>query len=256
MAEPNVVLHQFPFSHYNEKARWGLDWKGVAHRRVTYLPGPHGPQIKRLSGQMATPVLVVDGEVVAGSARILDTLDRRFPERPLHPEDPKLRERALVIQKRFDDEVGVAARTVVFSVLLQEPDYLCQVFAGHRALPVRGVYRGLFPLTRPLMARANGVTGTENVERAFARTREALDFVAREVGPEGYLVGGSFSVADLACASLLSVLGTPPHPDMARPRPVPERMADLEASFAPHPAMDWVMEQYRRHRPPSCAVES
>ena len=35
------VLWQFTASHYNEKARWALDWKGVAHVRQSLLPGPH-----------------------------------------------------------------------------------------------------------------------------------------------------------------------------------------------------------------------
>jgi len=79
MSGASVVLHQFPFSHFNEKARWGLDWKGVPHVRETYLPGPHAQQIQRLAGQTMTPVLVLDGEVIPGSARILDALERRFP---------------------------------------------------------------------------------------------------------------------------------------------------------------------------------
>jgi glutathione S-transferase len=90
MSEHSLVLHQFPASHYNEKARWALDWKGLAHRRISYLPGPHVPRIRRLSGQAQTPVLVLDGRVVAGSAQIIDALERAFPERPLYPEDPGL----------------------------------------------------------------------------------------------------------------------------------------------------------------------
>ena len=61
----------------------GLDWKGVRHERRTHLPGPHGPLITRLSGQTQTPVLLIDGAVVAGSQRILD--ERRLPGRPLFP---------------------------------------------------------------------------------------------------------------------------------------------------------------------------
>lgn len=175
MPDATVVLHQFASSHYNEKARWGLDWKGVVHRRETHLPGPHALAMKRLSGQTATPVLCLEGAVIAGSAAILDALEGRFPERPLYPADPALRERA-------------------------------------------------------------------------------LDFVAREVGPSGYLVGDTFSVADLCCASLLAILVDPPHPDMSHPKPMPARIEAFLARFAPHPAAAWVLEQYARHRPPSCAI--
>jgi glutathione S-transferase len=248
-----VVLHQFAFSHFNEKARWGLDWKGVPHRRETWLPGPHAPGVRRLSGATTTPVLVLDGRAISGSARILEALEERFPERPLFPADPALRRRALEIQERFDREVGPAARTVLFSVLIDEPGYLCRVFAGHRAAPVRALYRATLPIARGMIAKANGTTDRANVERAFEVTRQALDFVAKEAGPGGQLVGDSFSVADLACASLLAVLTQPPHPDMRRPEPMPGRVEALLARFAPHPALQWVHEQYRRHRPPSAA---
>src|SRR6185503_21320125 len=43
MAVP--VLWQFRFSHFNEKARWALDWKRVPHTRSSLLPGWHFPQI-------------------------------------------------------------------------------------------------------------------------------------------------------------------------------------------------------------------
>jgi hypothetical protein len=51
------TLHQFLGSHFNEKARWGLDWKCAPHRRVSHLPGPHMLKIRRMTGQTATPVL-------------------------------------------------------------------------------------------------------------------------------------------------------------------------------------------------------
>jgi glutathione S-transferase len=248
------VLHQFPFSHFNEKARWGLDWKGVAHRRQCHLPGPHAFAIRRLSGQTATPVLRLDGEVIAGSACILEALEERFPERPLLPEDPTLRRRALEIQSSFDAEVGPAVRTAIFSVLIDEPDYVCRMFAGPHPLPVRAFYRASFPLARGRIARGNGVTSREAVERAFERARQALDRVAKEVGPEGQLAGASFSVADLACAALLAPLVDVEHPDMALPRPLPERFEAVRARWADHPAAAWVREQYACHRPSAPAT--
>lgn len=250
----SVVLHQFAYSHFNEKARWALDWKGVPHVRRTHLPGPHAPAMLRLSGQTATPVLVIDGQAVAGSARILSVLEERFPERPLLPEDPALRQRILAFEERFDREVGPAARTVLFSELIREPGYVCRVFAGHRSLPVRALYRAAFPVTGPIMARSNGVADAGSIERAFAVVDRTLEEVARAVGGGGGLFGSAFTQGDLVCAALLGVLHDPEHPDMKRPEPMPERVASLLARYAPHPAMQWVAEQYRKHRPPSAAV--
>jgi glutathione S-transferase len=36
MAVP--VLWQFAFSHFNEKVRWALDWKGIPHVRRSLPP--------------------------------------------------------------------------------------------------------------------------------------------------------------------------------------------------------------------------
>jgi glutathione S-transferase len=137
MSENDLVLHMFPASHYNEKVRWALDWEGLPHQRVSYLPGPHMPQIRLLSGQAQTPVLLTKGRTISGSARI---------------------------------------------------------------------------------------------------------------------IGDAFSVADLAVASLLAPLAGVAHADMVRPQPIPARAAEFYARYEKHAAIQWVREQYARHRPASCGV--
>jgi glutathione S-transferase len=70
MAE--IELFQFQGSHFNEKARWGLDWKSVGHERTSLMPGPHMRTMKKLTGATQTPALR-DGEtVIAGSTAILE----------------------------------------------------------------------------------------------------------------------------------------------------------------------------------------
>jgi glutathione S-transferase len=90
----------FAASHFNEKARWALDWKGLAHRRIAYLPCSHRLPIQRLSGQSQTPVLEMEAAVIAGSAQIIDALERTHPEPALYPADPVQRQRALSSSRR------------------------------------------------------------------------------------------------------------------------------------------------------------
>src|SRR5262249_18900237 len=45
MASAVPVLWQFRQSHYNEKARWALDWKRIRHERRSLLPGLHVPRV-------------------------------------------------------------------------------------------------------------------------------------------------------------------------------------------------------------------
>ncbi len=250
MPAPDVELIQFRYSPYNEKVRWALDWKRIPHTRRSLLPGPHAPVVLRLTGRTEVPVLRLGGEVIAGSARILEAIEERFPDPPLFPADPDERARALEIQSWFDDDVGPCVRRALFHVMLPSPDYLVRVFAGHRGPGMQRVYRAMLPLVMPIMRRSMQVNAYQ-VERSAASIRDGLDFVVKHAGPDAALVGGAFGVADLAVASILAPLADPPHPDMARPDPKPEALVRFLREWARHPGVAWVHETYRRHRPGS-----
>jgi glutathione S-transferase len=245
---PEVELVMFLSSHYNEKARWALDWKGIPHRRTSLLPGPHARVVQKLSGQTQVPVLRFDGEVIAGSNHILDALERRFPEPPLLPADPGERARALEIQTFFDDEVGPKIRRALFSVLLDEPAYLAKLFAHDRSAPARFLYRSVLPLVKGMMVRSMQIDDA-HVPEAFEGTRRGFEFVAKEVGPSGYLVGEAFSLADLTAAALLAPGVRVEHPDMRKPEPCPARVEAWLARWADLPGAAWVRGIYERHRP-------
>jgi hypothetical protein len=48
MADDVPVVWQFRAWHFNEKVRWALDWKWIAHTRRTLLPGWHIPRVPRI----------------------------------------------------------------------------------------------------------------------------------------------------------------------------------------------------------------
>lgn len=249
----NVLLHQFPSSHYNEKARWALDWKSIRHKRKSYLPGPHAGAIKKLTGQTSTPVLEIDGSVTAGSAAIVDRLEESFPEtRPLYPSDSNRRAEALAIQKRFDEEVGPAARTALFSVSLDEGNWITRIFASPHPLPTRLIYRMAIPIAKRKVSKAYRTHDEAHVGECRRIIDEALDFVAATAGSEGFLVGDEFSIADLTCASLLAVLADPPHVDMRRPRPLPATVEMFLSQYEQHPGIGWVRGMYETCRPEPC----
>jgi glutathione S-transferase len=246
--DTELTLHQFLYSHFNEKARWALDFKNVPHQRRSYLPGPHRPAIQKLSGQGQTPVLCLGPEVIAGSAQIIDTLEQKYPDPALYPADTQARENALTLQARFDADIGPAVRTALFSVLIKEGGYLTRMFARDASAPVRVLYRATFPLARGMIAKGNGVTDTDNVTRAFELTEATLREVTEQTAATGYLVGHSFSIADLTAAALLAPLAALSHPDMARPKPVPPALEAFYARWADDPAITWVRHQYAKHR--------
>jgi len=244
----SVTLHQFPFSHFNEKARWALAYKDVDYERQSYLPGPHMPQIKKLSGQPQTPVLDWQGDIVAGSAAIIDRLEAEISEKPLYPGDAELKEQALAKQAEFDAELGPATRTVLFSAMINEGGYMTSMFSTGRAGPVRMFYRATFPLAKGLIAKGNGVNA-ENIARCRDTTAKFLDQIAEASSASGYLVGDSFTVADLTAAALCAPLANPTHVDMSRPQPVPDSIQAILDDYVDHPAIAWVNRMYELHRP-------
>lgn len=241
----SIRLFQFQSSHFNEKARWGLDWKGVDHERVSLMPGPHVRTMRKLTGATQTPALVDDGEVIPGSTAILEHLERRFPEPALFPEKAADRERALAIVRHWDAEIGPAVRLAKFFEVM-ESAFAIGAFCRDQGATARGLYRAAFPLVGGFMRRQMGIDA-ESAAAAREVTRDAFDFVAEQPGPAGYLVGDRFSVADLTCAALLmpcvsvSAWGGPEEPDTQKNRVWLARWAD-------HPGAAWVRETYRRHR--------
>ena len=251
MATPE--LFQFQYSHYNEKARWALDYKGVAHVRRSVLPGPHALQITRLSGQPQVPVLRVDGALVKGSSEIIDYLEHHHPEPPLYPEDPAERKRAFAIRDEFDAEVGPAVRMALFHETLPESDYLARMFSTGKAGITRTLYRAMMPVVGLVMKRSMKID-PQAAARGKERTHKALDFVAANAGPEGYLVGSRFSVADLTAAALLMISCYPPELQPPLPEPRSSTFESWLAHWTDHPGTAWVREMFKRHRGHSAEV--
>ncbi len=250
-----LILHQFVASHFNEKVRWALDYKAVPHERLSYLPGPHRVPIKALSGgPVTTPLLQHDEGTISGSASIIDWLEGRFPTPALYPVDAAQRKAALAWQERFDEVVGPATRTAVFSVFIHEPAHLVATFAAGKPWLKRVGYRALLPLAMPLIKKGNGVY-PDNIEKSLMLVQDTLDEVAGVIKPCGYVVGESFTIADLVTASLLAPLAEIDHPDMKRAQPVPAGLTSLVSRWRDHAAIRWVQKMYSQHRGPASPPE-
>ena len=82
---PRPVLWQLQISHYNEKARWALDYKCVPHVRRSLLPGIHALVAHRLTGGETdkTPLLTLDGRSIGSNPSSAATTSRatRSPSR-------------------------------------------------------------------------------------------------------------------------------------------------------------------------------
>jgi glutathione S-transferase len=245
-AAPPVLWH-LKVSHFNEKARWALDYKGVPHVRRAAIPGRHEAIAKRLAGTSTFPVLVLDGKAIGDSTQIIEALERQHPDPPLYPADPVARRRALAIEDFFDEELGPHSRLLVISRILPDPTLFLGTFAPGLPRHRRIRARLMFPLIRRRVVNGFGIDDA-SIELAWAKARAAGERFRAELQPSGYLVGDRFTVADLTAAALVAPAAAP----VQFPYPQPQRdhqlLAEVRAAFAETGLLEWAHEMYGRHR--------
>ena len=96
------ILYQFPISHYCEKSRWQLDYKGLAYRTRNLLPGPHRLRTQWMARINTLPVLRDGQRVVGDSTKIAYYLEKHYPERSLIPTDAESRARVIELEQQLD----------------------------------------------------------------------------------------------------------------------------------------------------------
>jgi glutathione S-transferase len=247
------VLWHLKVSHYNEKARWALDYKGVPHVRRAPMPGRHAAIAKRLSGGTTFPVLELDPEPVGDSTRIIGLLERRYPDPPLYPADPALRRHALELEDFFDEELGPHIRLLVLHHVLPDPGLMLGTFAPDLVGVRRLAARATFPPLRRRIVSQFGISA-ESVDLAFSKLDAACRRFQQELGPSDYLVGDRFTVADLTLAAMVAPAVAPeqfPYPQPQRRHPLLARVRDPLAKTG---LLAWAEEMYARHRGTSAEV--
>jgi glutathione S-transferase len=244
------VLWQLQISHYVEKVRWALDYKRVPHIRRTLLPGLHAVKTKRLTGDTSTaPVLTLDGRAIGDSTRIIAAIQEQWPQPPLYPEDPTQRRRALELEQFFDEELGPHIRRALYHELLPHPELVVPLFTDGQPAASRAVLRASFPILRIAMRRRFEIDAKA---AANSRTKmvAAMDRLEREISPSGYLVGDSFTVADLTAAALFYPVPRPaefPYA-MVADDDLPDSWRGFLDALARRPGGQWLAQIYRRHR--------
>jgi glutathione S-transferase len=246
------TLWQIDISHYSEKVRWALEYKGIDHARRSALPGTHIPIALFLTrgSQPTVPVLTLDGRAIGDSTAILSALEARYPDPPLYPIEAEERARAVELEEYFDEELGPHTRLLPFYELIQEPDIFAEVAAESvpgplgKAKPVVGAYARAYTSLRW------GANSAEDAERAREGIVAALDRLETELekGNGEFIVGDHLSVADITAASLFYPLVVPPEGPLRPELPRPPALDRFRAGLSERPGYRWVEETFRRHR--------
>ncbi len=139
MAGSKPVLWQIRISHYSEKVRWALDYKGVDYEGKAPPAGAHMLVALALTrGRHKTfPVLQLEGHNIGDSTAIIAALDERYPEPPLYPEDREEQRRALELEDWFDEELGPQIRLLVWHEATRDPGQMAGAVAADIPRPLR-----------------------------------------------------------------------------------------------------------------------
>jgi glutathione S-transferase len=241
-----ITLYQLHWSHYVEKVRWALDYKGIEWSAVEVDPFTK-QQMRHLKCQTTldtgskaytVPAIHDDttGSVVGESSRILDYLERTYPTPALYPTDVTEQNEVRRWMLWLDSTVGLAARRLAYTqIAVEHPSLIAELFVPRIATPggtgnfkarlTGAVIAGV--LTRRFRFLHN------RTDRVFEQLEQCLLIAAERLSSRDYVVGSRFTAADLTLAALL-------------------RPAMLVPFFRDHPRLqrlfEWRATQLRDHR--------
>jgi glutathione S-transferase len=252
------TLWQIDVSHFSEKARWALAWKGVEHRRRSPVPGAHMVVAFWLTrgAHYTFPVLSIDGRRIGDSTAIIAALEERFPEPPLYPADVGQRRRALELEDFFDEELGPDIRLLAWHELGNDPERFAALMEQTAPGPLAKLSRPTAAYARAYTALRFGANNPQAAERARGKILAALDRLEAELGDGEYLVGSHFSVADLTAASLFYPLVLPAEGPLPPDQPSAKGFESFRAPLKERRGLEWVAEMFRRHRNPVKAASA
>lgn len=222
------LLYQFPISHYCEKVRWAMDHKGLNYKVKNLLPGLHLRTTKKMGIKSYVPILIDSNknnkrEQVQNSHIILTYLDEQYPDNSLTPKDPELLRQALEWEKYCDVEIGVHVRRYCYHILLDEPKTVIPFFTKGGPwwgpLFFKLSFSKLVLVMRKVMA-----IDEAGAQESELHIQQAIDKLYEEYQQREFLVGDSFSRADLTAASLLAPLIMPEGYGLDWPDSLPPRL--------------------------------
>jgi len=241
----SLVLYQFPLSHFCEKARWALDYKGLTYKTKNLVPGPHLKTTKKLAAQSSVPILAHDGRIIQGSRQIITYLDEHFPDKKLTPVNSQEAQAALEWERYLDDEIGVHLRRYMYHTLLRRRRPVIGFFAANGPFWAKPLLWLVFPKLAARMRKFMEINAT-TAEQSKQRVLKALKRLNETLGNKKFLTGDYFSRADLTACALLAPLFMPPKYGLRWPQRLPEPLQADITTLAPQ--LRWARDTYAKYR--------
>jgi glutathione S-transferase len=240
-----IDLYQFTCSHYCEKARWALDYKGIPFTPKNLLPGLHVKVAQTLAAKTCLPIIVDDGRAVQDSTEIITFLDNKYPDHALTPKNPKQAKEALEWEEYLDEEVGITLRLWFYYHVLPDRGRALRFLLEGGPWYGRPLFAFIYPKVRSAMINRmniNAQSAKDAEERLFGALRR-LDHALKD---RRYLVGDGFSRADLTACALLSAYCLPN--DQEAIVMFPKQLRTIREQQKASHFFVWVRDMYNHHR--------
>lgn len=203
-----MELYQFEMSHYCEKVRFLLDYKGLTYKTTEVTPGIGQLDVYRLSGQRQVPVLSDGAEVIADSTAIAHYLEKTYPDRSIIPADPVQRGYCLALEAWADDSIGLNARKVMLGAFGQNPDLRAAALPSETPDFLKGLV-GAVPSEALNVLGAGVGLGPDVIKQARIAIEQSLEALTLLVNSRPYLVGDQPTLADFAAAAMTMYIKFP-----------------------------------------------
>jgi glutathione S-transferase len=228
-------LYAFPFSHFCERARWGLHHAGIEFDEVSWAPGVHLFLVRRLGcKQTSVPILDTGDAVIQGSDRILNYCGMKgFDE---------------VLEKRFETRIAPLVRQYIYSgTLFHSASAMGSFLLDGVHIPQKLAGRVMWPITRKAMISM--INCRPDLLASLEADLEA-EFGWFEAHLQGrqYVSEGEFGRSDITAASLFAPWARPEQCPIYRRVKLPPEMEQKLAAWEERPAIAWARRMYDRHR--------
>jgi glutathione S-transferase len=245
--EKPLRLITIPISHYCEKARWAL-----TKLKLPYIEEPHMPPFHQFAtgqvGGKSAPVLITEVSAFTDSTDILRYLNEIAPDNAkLYPTNPELRRQVEELEDLFDEQLGSAIRRWGYFYVMDDYKFMQRRWCQGVPFIEGALFPVVFPWMRSVVRRGFNIT-PESAAQAYEQIKSIFEQVS-ELLSDGrtYLIGDSFSAADITFAALAAPAVLPPEHSMklASLQELPPKMASEISAFRETPAGAYVLRLYR-----------
>ena len=198
-----ITLHQYHLSPFNEKIQRMLNYKGIPFEERYWALGAR-KHVRALNPTGKLPALQNGERVVCDSTDMAHYIEEHFPQKPLIPEDPRLRAQVHVLEDWADESLYFYEMHLRFTTPGNRERNIPRMVAHEGAF-----LRWLLPKVVP--GGIVRITGTQGIgrkliEQLLVDVERHITAVDGLLDGTDWLVGNQLSLADLAVYAMFQAL--------------------------------------------------